>query len=101
MAHLRVVPFQGALRPYFELGLVVPRSCGLVVEVIYGDRTAVCKKEMLCQTLDVNVETLLKKATVLATVQRYAMTLRSQLPDYQDVSAVPVLRELCIRCVHL
>tara|TARA_B110001450_G_scaffold230153_1_gene231212 strand:+ start:1717 stop:1998 length:282 start_codon:yes stop_codon:yes gene_type:complete len=85
----RVVRFtRGGAAFHCELALCIPQIDGLT-EVIYGDRTDVCATHELSQAHHVNVETMLKKASVLAAVVRGAPALRANLPDYQDVRRTP------------
>ena len=56
--------------------------------VIYGDREIMCDTRTLCKARDVNVDSMLKRATVLEAVVRDGPTLRRKLPDYPDVRRV-------------
>lgn len=90
MACLRVVRFRttGA-GEYSELALCIPHSDSPKVTVIYGDREDVTDTSLLCKALDVHVENMLKKASVLGAVERDGPALRRKLPDYQDVRRLP------------
>jgi hypothetical protein len=85
MAQLRVVRFRAtATSEAYELALCMPRSDGST-KVIYGDRDIICDTCSLCKAYEVSVDSMLKKATVLATVVRDEPALRRKLADYQDV----------------
>ena len=53
--------------------------------MIYADREIVCDARSLCKAHDVNVDSMLKKATVLDAVLRDGPALHRKLPDYEDV----------------
>ena len=54
-----------------------------------------CEERVLCLALDVNVDSMLKKAKVLGAVMRDGPTLRRKVSDYDDVHQHPVACTMC------
>ena len=86
--------------------MCIPRSgiSDSMTTVIYDDHEVVCLTRTLSLAKDVNVNTMLNKATVLAAVMRDGPALRAKIPDYEDVRrrSPPTACMLCAtHCAHL
>lgn len=85
MAKLCVVRYHGTgVREISQLALCVPRT-GSAVDVFRVDGVTTVDKDDLCKAESVDVHTMLKKAHVLAAVERDHHALKRALAGYDEV----------------
>ena len=78
---LKVVRFRGSVaREYHALAFCIPTES--LVHVIYATHEVDCEARLLIKAVDVNVESMMGKAHVLAAVEADYCAVREQVPEY-------------------
>ena len=80
-SRLKVVRFRGSVaREYHALAFCIPTES--LVRVIYATHEVDCEAHLLIKAVDVNVESMMTKAHILAAVEADYCAVREQLPEY-------------------
>jgi hypothetical protein len=78
---LKVVRFRGtSTREYHALAFCIPTET--LVRVIYAEYEIYCEAHQLIKAVDVNVQSMMDKAHVLAAIDADYSALREKLPEY-------------------
>ena len=86
-SRLKVVRFRGSVaREYHALAFCIPTES--LVRVIYATHEVDCEARQLIKAVDVNVESMMGKAHVLAAVEADYCAVREQVPEYAQARTV-------------